>query len=268
MPENNEQPGPSKGATTKKKPKKKDVKRITYATKKSTKSPIDFRYKLDVSNSQLQQHRSSTALVQARQPMRPVEMSRYISRHPAATIAVRPPSDQRNPGLGQDRRLTAYVRSMSVIMQRPSKVQSRKYLMRDSMWDTDTSSRYKRDLEVIFSQEDLKKKTRVRPSYYEPRSAWLTKIEESGRANVYKARKFWNEDDTGDVCCCPVFTAHILCPVNYIVRIFYKGPPKKRAARKRTKSRIRFLTLKKSSQTSGETSGETSNEDAKVKKRN
>lgn len=89
------------------------------------------------------------------------------------------------------------------------------------------------DLDVIF-RDDQEEKER-RKIFRVPRTNWMRKLEESALKNEETAKKslLVQDEEVGDMCCCPMFTTHLFFSKNYHTREHFKLKPAKKG-RKRT----------------------------------
>lgn len=88
------------------------------------------------------------------------------------------------------------------------------------------------DLELIL-REDPKKEERRR-IFKAPRTTWMQKLEETAHKNeqVAKRRLLIEDDEIGDICCCPMFTTHLFFSRNYQKQNYFKLRPEKRAKKR------------------------------------
>lgn len=179
---------------------------------------------------------SETSTTKKIRPLRPVVASRLISRQIGG---LRDPVDSEYLGLVDQstRFLASYVKSMSTVTVGVQKKTRGSAPM--SSWRQQILERYAElhdipltdiytDYDIVFRGAGSRYQQTI---YRQPRAFWLQKIEESGERNLESARQSIaeQEDDLGDVCCCPMFTTHMFAPARYLWKRYYKvgSRPKK-----------------------------------------
>lgn len=79
------------------------------------------------------------------------------------------------------------------------------------------------DLELILQDDEGQQERRFKV----PRTDWMQKLEETARKNEEAAKKFLlvQDEEIGDICCCPMFTTHLFFTKNYDSQRYFKLRP-------------------------------------------
>lgn len=167
--------------------------------------------------------------------LRPVVLSRLLSRQIGG---LRDPNDSEHVNLvdATTRYLANYVRSMSMIPQR----EQRKSTSTLPSWKQALLERYAEQHDIpltdIYSDYDIVFRncgSKYQPTYRKHRLEWLEKIEKEGERYMESASRSIDDPEVnfGDICCCPMFVAHIFAPAKYFWRKYFKIWTRKRRRR-------------------------------------
>lgn len=88
------------------------------------------------------------------------------------------------------------------------------------------------DIDIIFRDDSDDHRRKI---FKVPRTDWMHKLEEIALKNEQAAKHalLAQDDEVGDICCCPMFTTHLFFPSHYHAQNHFKLRPEKKG-RKRT----------------------------------